>query len=57
MYNKILSLARRPHFADPWFKSNYYFNNKKNISQNNEYRDIIKDDNHHVNFYTQNQNI
>ena len=38
-------------------KLNYYFNNQKNISQNNEYCDIIENDNHHVNSYTQNQNI
>ena len=38
-------------------KSNYYFNNQQNISQSNGYSDIIKNDNHHVNSYTQSQNI
>ena len=36
---------------------NFYLNSQLNISKNNEYRDINKNGNHHVNSYTQNQNI
>ena len=38
-------------------KSNYYFKNQINISQNNEYNNILENDNHHENTCTQNQNI
>ena len=44
-------------FSKERSKSNYYVNNQRNISPNNEYNSIIENDNHPINTYTQNQSI